>query len=214
MKIRGHGSWIAIALAGLAVVIAASGTAYAVTASTVNIADPTTPTRIAHVDSSGRLLTSGSVSVSTIDSAGYLYGYTQSQYTYITSPTTANLALTRIRLSNPGLNGSGNQQQIALHKVNVDAAGKCSTTILANLGFYNLAGGQETVDPFVPPLSTKATGTAKYCLALYTVIVNANPTYYLTYSLTAYVASGTYTGLGSGTAAVALKPEAAKVGTL
>jgi hypothetical protein len=57
MKIRGHGNVVAIALAGLAVVLAATGTAYAVAATKVNIADPSRSSHVARVDSAGRLYT-------------------------------------------------------------------------------------------------------------------------------------------------------------
>lgn len=63
-------------LGGLALVVALGGTAWAVTSSTVNIADPTTPSQIAHVDSSGKLQVGGTVNAQVTAPANYFHAST------------------------------------------------------------------------------------------------------------------------------------------
>lgn len=196
MQIKKHGNAIAITLAALAVVIAASGTAAAVVAATtVNIADPTVPSRIAHVNETGRLATYGVAS--TIDSAGL--ATVTSGDNFVTSPTTATLGITKISFSNPKVNSTASYAEVRfyLYKVGVQA-GTCATTTATLLGIYNIAPGDDVEDVFPAPLTVKPTGSAPYCLDLYTQTLNGTYTgnWYPSYNLAAYVISGSYTGTG------------------
>ena len=59
-------------LGGLALFVALSGTAWAVAATKVNIADPTTPSQIAHVDAGGHLQIAGTVTDQLATPANYV----------------------------------------------------------------------------------------------------------------------------------------------
>ena len=102
MNLRGHGNAVAIALACLAVVIAATGTAVAVVATQVNIVDPTTPSNVAHVDSSGRLATVGVTSTLSVWQGITFTSGDTLLYVAVSSPTIATLAVTALRVSNSG----------------------------------------------------------------------------------------------------------------
>lgn len=216
MQIRGHGTAVAVVLSVLALAVAGGGTAVAVSSS-VNISDPKTPTRVAKVDIGGHLSVAGNVS--TIDAAGYLYGYTDMAVTFVTSPTTASLAISRISLSNPTANGTASEQQLELGKYPVTTAGACDNTNppTTMLGRYNLAPGDDIVDVLSAPITVAPTGSAKYCLGISTLYLGASsgiPQYYLVYGLTAFVTNGTYKGAGlGGSAAAGPQPKSAKIGS-
>ena len=204
MKIRGHGDAVAIALAGLAVVLAATGTAYAVTATTVHIADPTHSSNIAAVDNSGRLRTVTKGATSTIDTVTN-FGFDATEA--VTSPTTSSLAITSVSWSNPGLNSAytGTTYNVNLVKIHAGTAGNCvagqdGAYVERYLGGRLLDPGDDTEISYPAPLLIKATGSAKYCLGiLMSHLGGAQSTLYLsTFQLTAYVYSGTYTGVGLG----------------
>lgn len=204
MKIRGHGNAVAIALAGLAVVLAATGTAYAVTASVVNIADPTVPSRVARVDTAGRLTTAGVTS--TIDSVTN-FGFDAT--TAVTSPTTATLAITSVSWSNPGLNSAytGTTYNANLVKIHAGTTNQCvvgqdGAYIERYLGGRQVDPGDDTEITYPAPLLVKPTGSAKYCVGIsLSHLGGSQSTLYLsTFQLTAYTQSGTYSGVGLGTA--------------
>lgn len=205
----GHVSKLSLVLAGLAVVLASTGTAVAVTATTVNIADPTSPTNVARVDAKGRLSTTEPTA--TITTSGLLYGY-QNQDNFVTSPTAASLAITKLQLAESAVNvgAAGNQVRVVLYKTGVDAGGNCAGTGYVQLAYYQLNAGDTLIDDFATPLTVTATAKAKYCLDLYVFQVNssANLSYVPSYALNAYSAVGTYTGLGTGTAVTAKPAQA------
>jgi hypothetical protein len=202
MKIRAGGNAVAIALAGLAVVLAATGTAYSVTASAVKIADPTTPTRIAHVDGAGRLTTVGATSnIDTITNFGF--DATQA----VTSPTTATFAITSVGWSNPGLNSAypGTTYNVNLVKIHAGTTSQCvvgqdGAYVERYLGGRLLDPGDDTEITYPEPLLVKPTASAEYCLGILTShLGGAQSTLYLsTFQLTAYTYGGVYTGVGLG----------------
>lgn len=213
MQIRRHQNGVAIALAGLAVVIATTGTAVAVTTTSVNIADPSTASRIAHVDSSGRLQTTGPTN--TIDSTGLAF----EGDTFLTSPTTARLAITKISFSNPSVNSTASFAEIRFYVYKVTASGNtCTTTSERLLGIYNIAPGDDFEDVFATPLLITPTGSAKYCLYMFGQTLNGaySANYLPSYNIAGYVVGGTYTGIGlngvSASPAQVAKREKAKTG--
>ena len=197
---------LALALSALAVVLAATGTAVAVTATTVNIADPTAPTHIAHVDSSGRLTTTGVTS--TISSWGGLYASHAGADKFATSPTTASLAITGFRLSNPQSNDAYANTEFSVYIDRVDSSSSTSCVITPGtdhlLRVYIVAPGQQVEDVLPSPLVVRPTNsTTPYCLDLYTMSDTGEPTPGYSpaaFDLTAYVYGGTYTGTGTGAA--------------
>jgi hypothetical protein len=202
MKIHGRGNAVAIALAGLAVVIAATGTAYAVTTTVVNIADPTVPTRVAHVDTAGRLSTVGAAS--NIDVATN-FGFDATSA--VTSPTTATLAITSVAWSNPGLNSAftGTTYNANLVKIHAGTSNQCSVGqdgafIERYLGGRQVDPGDDTEITYPAPLLVKPTPGAKYCLGITLSHLGGTQTtlYLSTFQLTAYISSGTYSGVGLG----------------
>lgn len=192
---------IALTLAGLAVVMAATGTAVAVTATQVNIADPVTPSRIARVDSSGRLGTINALSPYTY---GGIFSNLNGENNFITAPTTASLALTSLTLTNPKVNQSATaaELRVYLYKANSSSTSSCTPTTYQSLGAWNLAPGNSIVSDLPSPLLTKASGTSTltpYCLSLYAYALSGsfNGNYYPTVAASWYVASGTYKGPGA-----------------
>jgi hypothetical protein len=200
MKIRGHGNAVAIALAGLAVVLATTGTAYAVAATRVHIADPAHPSFIAKVDSAGRL--------DTVDAASSIDTTTNFGFdatSAVTSPTTASLAITSVGYSNPGLNSAyaGTTYNVNLVKIRAGTSGQCvvgqnGAFIERYLGGRLLDPGDDTEITYPAALLIKPTGSAKYCLGISTSHLGGTQTtlYLSTFQLTAYVVSGTYSGVG------------------
>jgi hypothetical protein len=195
------GNATALAIGALAVAIASTGTAYAVTATTVNLADPTTPTNIAHVDGQSRLWVSDPVAK--IDASGVFYGFSLPAVYPLTSPTTVQLAVTDLNYDNSRNFFEPNSDfQATLVKVTVGSSGTCADTdrVVTPLHSDALLKGTSVDVPFATPLVVKPTGTAKYCLALQlTGIDSAAPSeLFATYcNLIGYSYSGTYTGTGS-----------------
>ncbi len=214
MKFRGHGSGVAVVLSIVAVVLASGGTAVAVTLAQTTIVDPTTPSHAAKVDTGGHL--SVAETPSTIDSTGYVYGYTASSYTVVISPTTAKLAISRIEVSSPTANSAAAEQQLSLSKYPVGTDGTCQTSLAGTLvARYNVTGGDDIVDALAQPIVVKPSGSAKYCMAFFTTYLGSSttpPPWYLVYGIAASVTTGTYTGTGDGTAPAAVnQPKSARV---
>ena len=203
----GHVSKLSLVLSVLAVVIASTGTAVAVTVTTVQIADPGTPSNISRVDSKGRLSTTGPTA--TITNSGLLYGY-QSADNYITSPTSATLAITHLSFaeSSVSLGVAGSAVRVILYKTGSSGA-TCTQTGYQQLAYYQVDAGDDIVADFAQPLVVAPTGSAKYCLDLYVYQVNSNAalSYLPSYNFTAYVASGAYGGIGGGGGPAAVPPK-------
>lgn len=206
LSVRGPSNVVAIGLGVLALVVAGSGAAVAVAASVVNIADPTTPANVAHVDSTGRLQVglSSVAATSTIVSTGT---FNNLGTTIVTSPTTTTLVLTGFEVTETRLNGTAVGSDLDVHLVQTAAtsATACSTTVVRNLYITSLSSGL-AVDPSGSArLAVKPVSGALYCLAIQSAILNGSSDvtpYYPVYSLTAY-ATGTYTGVGSSARPVA-----------
>ncbi|MEP6817177.1 MAG: hypothetical protein ABI873_16680 [Marmoricola sp.] len=152
-------------MGGLAVVIASTGTAVAVTATTVDIADPTVPTRIAHVDALGRVNTTDATS--TINSAFCL----SVGYNVLTSKTTASLAISRVSYFNSGLyrsfaNADFNE---SLVKITTGASGDCTGSDRSISSPYSLERnpvGSQAATTYPAPLVTRSIAAKPYRLAI------------------------------------------------
>lgn len=211
MKIRGHGSGLAIALSGLAVVLAASGTAYAVTATVVNIADPTTPSRVAKVDAAGRLTTVEPVS--TVNLATTSFPNSAHNGDLYSAPTSAPLAVTKFSVvPQTALSGTWG---VWLFQVPVLADGTCSTTTTTRtLGFAVVGGaGQAAGQDYATPLAVTPVGTAKYCLDVFYHLNSGtvSGTEFFGLALSAYATSGKYSASAANATAGAPRSKAAAV---
>ena len=218
MRFRGHGSTIAIALSALAVVIAATGTAVAVTTTVVNISDPTSPSHVAHVDSSGRLTTAGPDT--TINATGYSFGGEGYEgLVAVTSPTTAYLAVTSLTYDN-GYNRqyANTDYEAELAKVTVGQAGTCydaDRTVTIYRHDSVPSGGPSVTAAFPSPLDFAPIGGKKYCIGaviIYADQTNPGAEYGVSISVGAYVRAGTYTATATtvGRATVRINKAATK----
>lgn len=183
----------ALILALIAVVIASSGTAVAVTSS-VQIADPLHPTQKAKVDTSGRLQTADPLSGFNL--AYYLAA--GSPPNFMTAPTKATLAVTRLDITNTSLNSSypNSDFLVFLTKHTVGADGTCSTGSQSTTVSRTRAPIASDVQLLFPsPLVFRSTDSKAYCIAIQLSGETGTPgSYYLPFGqLTGYVAGGSYT---------------------
>lgn len=197
---NGRGSSVAIALSGLAVAIAATGTAVAVAPSVFSIADHAHPRQYLKIDSSGRLtaIAQTKVQLATLNVFASARLAPGGHDFLVTSPTTAQLAVTRIAATTPPSNTS--TYQVGLNQMPVTASGKCDLTHLTK--FLTTAfirpGDNLQADYATPLLIKPRTPTTPYCLDLYlttTDTAGANDAGFVEF--TGYVASGRYTGIGT-----------------
>ena len=200
MRLRGHSGGLAVALSALAVVIAGAGTAVAVSATVVRIEDGST-SHYAHVDTAGRLSTGPALSNINIESITAVNGLA-----YVTDPTTATLALTRLGYFNTKANLSFANTNFAfsLEKITVGSQGHCydsDHTVSTPYATNEVPAGTSVENSYPSPVVIRPTGTKRYCLALQGFQYGTNADQYYTpqFELSAYVVTGTYTG--SGTAA-------------
>lgn len=147
-------------LGGVALFVALGGTALASTGQLVNIADPTTATNLAKVDSSGALKTSGSAAVSgfvgqTIPknpffAESFLLNANGGVNTVI-SANSATVALTRLDLTN-------SYQQSGAIEVTLEEEAANATTCggnAASVGTYDVPAGQTFSDAMSSPIVLK-----------------------------------------------------------
>ena len=183
----------ALILALIAVIIASSGTAMAVTSS-VLIADPTHPTQRAHVDASGRLQTAAPLGG--VNSAFFLSAGTTPNF--MNAPTRATLAITRIDIGNTSLNATlpNTDFLVYLYQYTVGADGTCGTGTSGQIMSRTRVPVASDVQLLFPtPLVFKPVSSKAYCIALRVNGEAGTPSsYYLPFGqVTGYVAGGTYT---------------------
>ena len=197
IRLRDRGNAVAIGLGLLAVVVAGTGTAVAVTATVVNIADPTKPTQVAHVDAAGRLQVAGSTSSIAVSGAFNNLGRTQ-----LTSPTRANLVITGLALDETRLNGTlnGSDLTVFVSQMTVDGAGQCVSGAERTLFTTNLSSRDHVELAGSSRLLVKPVASQQYCIVIDSAPTNGgadDTPFFARYSLTADVAAGTYTGVGT-----------------
>lgn len=155
----------------------------------------------ASVDSEGRLYTRSDPSLSTIVAQGNFFN---SGNVAITSPTTASLAVTQLKLSETRLNGTTAGSDLTVRFAQYGASGgNCvTTTALRYLSLTAVSSGDHVdLAPASAPMLVAPIDGAQYCLGIYSVVTNgaADATnYYPSYAFTAYVSKGRYSGLGLG----------------
>lgn len=195
MALRGHGLAIAIT-AVVTFGVASAGTAVAVTSSVVTIADPSDLSRQAHVDTAGRLTVTPPTA--TIDASGLT---NVGGDTFISSPTAATLAITKISFSHPSVNAAASSAEVRFYLYRaVVTGGACTSNLVGGvLGIYNIAPGDDFEDVFDTPLVVAPLGSAKFCLDLITQTLGGtyNASYLPSYNVAAYVVSGKYTPVGA-----------------
>lgn len=184
-----------ISISLLALAVAGTGTAVAATNS-VTIADSTTPTRLAKVDTSGRLLTSTSGAVTVtgkVAQAAPAAPVSRSveaatgASVALTAPSTATLAVSTITFANLGpdvLNA-----QMAQRSMSSGQTACAGGTTTAKLTVVVPAGATVSV-PMTSPLVIAPASGGTTCLSL--VAAGATDSS-LFVSYTGYVVSGTYT---------------------
>lgn len=144
-------------LGAIALFIALGGTAFAASATVVNIADPTTPAHKAHVNSSGQLQTSGSTSVTnTVNtelapSSAFLHGENGAQSSacsvVLTPPRGKAMIVRQVRI-NVFQDPSPGENQV----VNIFTGIDCNSFV----GAVNPPAAGETILPFDPGLGIPA----------------------------------------------------------
>jgi hypothetical protein len=163
---------------------------------TTNIADPHTPSHAASVDSTGHLLTVGPQS--TIAATA---NFENVGTTYLTSATTASLAITEAQVAETRLNGTTTGSDLYVQIEQFSASGAtCGTTPIRTLFVATLGSGQALDLAPSTPLVVTASGSTPYCVALVSTIDTGGTdatTHYPQYRFTAYVASGSYKGIGT-----------------
>lgn len=182
---------------GLAI-IAPSAVYGAATFTSVALQDATTGS-YAVVDNAGRLSTRSDPALSPIAVTGNFFN---SGITTFTSPTTAQLAVTHMLVSETRLNGTLNGSDLSVYLVQLSTSGgACSMAVQRYLASAAVqSSDQVNLVPDAAPLVVAPVGGAPYCLGLYSTITNsvtdATP-YYPIYAFTAYAARGKYTGTGA-----------------
>ncbi|WP_183094007.1 hypothetical protein [Nocardioides stalactiti] len=202
MKTEGLSGKLALALSGLAVVLAAGGTAVAVTSST-SIEDPDIAGRYARVDVAGRL--------NTVNATSRLH-YSQIQYApnarywFLTTPTNAHLAVTNVSVSAGSLGSTaadGTSYRVYLYQAVVPTS--ATTCTQANSSSYVqlrgfVVGPNKGVEAdYAAPLLVRPATNTKYCLMMYTEVAGGpnGSSNVVVPSLSAFVAAGVYAGPGS-----------------
>lgn len=145
-------------LGAIALFVALGGTALATGATVVNIADPTTPTRIAHVSASGQLQTTGTVTNAVTTQltapANYLHSTTfaltssRGCVTVATPPTGKAMIVREVRVDAFSVTSPGPLENVAIY-----AGIGCSGSQVADV---NPSTVGETVLPFDPGLGIPA----------------------------------------------------------
>lgn len=183
---------------GLAI-IAPSAVYGAATFTSVALQDATTGS-YAVVDNAGRLSTRSDPALSTIAFTG---SFQNIGTTPITSPTTAQLAVTQLLVSETRLNGVTNGSDLTVYLVQLSSSGaSCGTSPVRYLGSTTIQSGDHVdLVPDAAPLVVAPVGGAPYCIGIQSGVTNGvadTTTYFPSYSFTAYAARGKYTGRGTG----------------
>jgi hypothetical protein len=211
MQLRGRGNVVSITLAGLAVVIATTGTAVAVTATAVNIVGPNS-SRAAQVDQGGRLRTDGPNATFNVTA-----GLVNVSAKILTNPTSATLAVSRVNFHNPADNldlARPPSFRVSLVKIAVGTDGTCESGSLERFySFEVVAPGTNVQDTYPAPLVIASITHHLYCIGVYMVpdMVAQSGFVAPDVQLTGFVVSGTYTGAGT---LAAPDPGSAKLGVL
>jgi hypothetical protein len=173
---RSTRQYVTVAISLAAIVFALRGSAGAATGQVVNIADGTTASYIAKVDSTGKLqtkvtgLVSATITAPTTPfrrrSTVVNYYYTSS-YPVVLGPTKATLAITRIGYSNSVFNTE--TWELYLYRVAGTSASECNTNLFGAssevLEHVNLSAASSFETTFPTPLVTKPfSPTGSYCL--------------------------------------------------
>jgi hypothetical protein len=187
------------------------------TASPVNIADPTTPTNLAHVSSAGALSTSVSGLVSSVpgtpatplnlDATGVVTG----AFTELVEPTAAHIDLTSLTVAADAFENGGVTRVFVLieQAPTGTAPGDCTAdaTSLSEIQQFDLQPGTTvTLSPSSPIVMAPPSGKDE-CVVFGLEADTGTDTGQVHVSATGFVVSGTYAGphgTGSGSTDLAL----------
>jgi hypothetical protein len=220
MKLRAHRPGMSFAVMMLAAAIGflgynlgssqlANATSTAGSASHVNIADPTHPSRLAHVSSAGALSTSVSGSVSAVPGTPATplnldaTGVTGGPFTELVEPTTAEIDLTSLTVAADVAENEGGHLRVFFLIADVPAGtqpGDCSAdaTSISEIQQFDVdAGATVTLTPGSPIVITPPRGQAD-CLDFGIEADTGTDTGQVHVSATGFVVSGTYSGPHNG----------------
>jgi hypothetical protein len=188
------------------------------TASPVNIADPTTPTNLAHVNSAGALSTKVSGLVNNVPGTPAtplnldVTGVVGGEFTELVEPTTADIDLTSLTVAaDVAENGGGHIRAFVLieEAPTGTAPGDCTAdaTSLSEIQQFDLqAGTTVTLSPSSPIVMAPPSGEDE-CVVFGLEADTGTSTGQVHVSATGFVVSGTYSGphgTGSGDSGLAL----------
>ena len=207
-------------LAGLALFVALGGTAMAA-ATVVNIADPTTPSRVAHVDSAGKLEVGDGAGPLTVDGnvgetipkapfLGHAY-LSQSGVNTLIDANKATVALTRLTVGNYFDQANAAPAEVRLYVQSGNATTCDGSTGSQSVGVYELQAGQTFSDGMASPIVLKPLVSGDVWCLLGSVNLRGTPGgYYLPeVSFSGFLASGTLpSGAVSAPAATGAVPQA------
>ena len=178
-------------LGGVALFVALGGTAYAATATIVNIADKNAPTHVAKVDVTGALKTSATVTgfVPLTPFLGHQYLVTSTTNSLIGANQTT-VALTRLDLANYYDQTNGGTADIRIYEQRGDATTCNGATV--PVGTYEVPAGQTFSPAIGSPIVLKpSTAGTVWCLSASASIQGSPSTYYLPeVSFSGYVVTG------------------------
>jgi len=188
----------ALVIASFALLLAAEGVSFAAVkaATAVNIADPTTPSRLAHVDANGALATSATVPGGVTVALPRLpfrvssYAFADGGASYWQAPTNATLAITEIRFSD---NANG-PASVFLYQYGAASASDCAFAGGSrSLGYYFVPANDTVVETMQTPLVLKRlAGAPYYCLVAFASDPGNTGTG-LDFTVGGYVPSGSFT---------------------
>jgi|SRR5581483_389735 len=214
--IRGRTPSAGTVLALIALFVALGGTAVAATGTLVNIADPTNPSFVAKVDSTGALKVQAAQRLTPpkgflLSSSLYNYDTISSGYQWPFSPTTATIAIDHVTIAAWVADHQPRLVQIYYFTVPAGTTA-CTFNSLSDfreLGSWHVLDDQVT-DDLPTPLVIKPNGTRPWCLATLSQSTPNNP-YYAYLDMSGWVVSGTApagTGLSDASAAQPPQPNA------
>jgi hypothetical protein len=183
----------AMVIAFIALFVALSGTAVAVAPTVVNIADPTAPTRVAGVDSTGRLKTVSTQGAPARPFSVYkeLFDITAVVNNVVIPATGATVAVSRIDIS--PWSGSNLRRFVYLEQYAVPAGGSCDSPLSFRIvGVYEVGPGTVSIDePGTPMILKPLPGAAQYCLIAQSYPNAATDSTFQYFVASGFVVSGT-----------------------
>jgi hypothetical protein len=177
----------ALVIGGLALVVALGGTSYAVTATVVNIADPSHPSHRVHVNAAGALNTYGTAAVHGAVAPQAPQTPLWAQF-YLSAgvanmaigPTKAVIALNRIVVDNYFGQTNGDTAQVHVYESGGSTTACDGSTGSRQLGVYDVRAGSTVTDTMPTPIVLRPFAKGHvWCLSVTASIQGAPSSYFL-----------------------------------